>query len=96
MYYCGVSQTVSWGDKAEHGTQGVVAGAATFEPDRRVMVRFELNRGLVSCYLAQLCRAWPPPPLPGGFEAGDALYFCGFAEKLSNGDRLAYGARGWA
>ena len=46
-----------------HGARGMVAGP--HHESRRVFVRFANNKGNVGCFVTDLCRTWPPPPLPG-------------------------------
>ena len=36
----------------------------------------------------------PPPPLPGGWEVTDPVYFKGTSETFSNGDKLVHGQQG--
>jgi len=57
-------------------------------------VRFAGNVGTVDGFLPQLCREWPPPPLPGGYEVGDTVHWRGANQTFDNGDRLVQGGKG--
>ena len=36
----------------------------------------------------------PPPPLPGGYQMGEMLYFTGYSETFDDGNRLVHGQQG--
>ena len=36
----------------------------------------------------------PPPPLPGGYTAGEQVYFTGMSHTFEDGDRLVHGEQG--
>ena len=42
---------------------------------------------------AQVSRE-PPPPIPGGYMAGDKVYYTGTSETFQSGNRLEHGQRG--
>jgi hypothetical protein len=56
-------------------------------------VRFSGNKRTVDSLLPQLCREWPPPPLPAGYAVGDVVHWCGSTQKFG-GDVLRHGGRG--
>jgi hypothetical protein len=98
VFYIGASNRWSHDNinhALEYGGEGTVAGASATDPEKRVTVSFSDNKeGWVDCAVALLSCAWPPPPLPGGFEVGDTLYYCGASETLPSGRRLDHGGQG--
>ena len=66
VYYTGVNQAVSTGDKLEHGGRGVVTGPATCESHKGkgVDVKFPGNKDNFSCLLTEVRRL--PALLPPG------------------------------
>ena len=78
-----------------HGGKGEVVGPATLEGfvGKAVEVRFPGNTNRVDCLLTNLSRE-PPPPLPGGYKAGDAVHWCGTSGTNASGDRIVHGAKG--
>ena len=42
---------------------------------------------------AQVSRE-PPPPIPGGYMAGDKVYYTGTSETFQSGNRLEHGQQG--
>ena len=36
----------------------------------------------------------PPPPVPGGYMAGDKVYYTGTSETFQSGNRLEHGQQG--
>ena len=59
LYFTGVSQTASSGDKVAHGQQGEVVGPATGEntKGKGLTMRFPGNKGIIDCQLTNLSRA---------------------------------------
>ena len=58
-----------------------------------VGVLFPGNKANVDCYLDQLSRA-TPPPLPGGYAAGDRVYYTGDSQTHSEGYTWAHNQGG--
>ena len=57
VFFTGVSQTISNGDKVVHGQQGEVKGPATGEDrDKRVHVLFPGSKGSINCLLTEVSR----------------------------------------
>ena len=92
VYWCAASDSFPGGNHVEHGAEGVVEGPDPVEPDKCVVVRFPT--GTIAAYATDLSARWPPPSLPGDFEVGDAVQWCGATEKVSTGDLLEYSAHG--
>ena len=92
VFYWGDGDVHTNGERWEYGAMGAVTAAGRDETE--VMVRFAFNSGDVNCCVAQLCADWPPPPLPGGFERHDEVFFCGDGQLVSGGDTLEPGGRG--
>jgi hypothetical protein len=97
IFYCGPGQKIPDGH-LKYGAIGEVMAqcepvAASAGSAGRVRVKFRGVKGAMVCYLLQLSREWPPPPLPGGFCVGDVVYFrC--ASALSDGEHVDHGERG--
>ena len=36
----------------------------------------------------------PPPPLPGGYEVGEKVFYTGASKTVSTGDKLVHGQQG--
>ena len=36
----------------------------------------------------------PPPPLPGGYEVGEKVFYTGTSQTVSTGDKLVHGQQG--
>ena len=82
-------------NKVSHGQVGEVSGRATSASvaGKGVAVLFPGNKSNVDCYLNQLSRT-PPPPLPGGYAAGDRVFYTAESCAFPNGDRLPHGQAG--
>ena len=93
VYFLGTSQTFSNGDKLGYGQRGKVMGPSSSEPNKRVAVKFPGNKGCIDVTVPELSKE-APKPLAGGFKACEDVYFVGTPQTFSNGDKLAYGARG--
>uniref|UniRef100_A0A0D3I0I5 Uncharacterized protein n=1 Tax=Emiliania huxleyi (strain CCMP1516) TaxID=280463 RepID=A0A0D3I0I5_EMIH1 len=94
LYYTGSSHSFESGDKLVHGQQGEVVGPATgAHQGNGLEVRFPGNIGSINCSLPNLSRE-QPPPLPGGHEAGDQLYYTGPNKSFKSGNRLVHGQSG--
>ncbi|EOD20550.1 hypothetical protein EMIHUDRAFT_101881 [Emiliania huxleyi CCMP1516] len=94
LYYAGSNQTFESGDKLVHGQSGEVVGPATdFHQGNGLQMLFPGNKGHVDCYLPQLSRE-KPPPLPGGHELGDQLYWTGSSHSFESGNKLTHGQQG--
>jgi len=92
VYYVGANQTFASGNKLTHGQAGEVAEGHV-NPTHAGVV-FAGNATHVNCALSQLSRA-PPPPLPGGFAVGEAVFYAG--PKLTfrrSGNKVARGQAG--
>ena len=63
VFYTGTSQTVSTGDKVEHGQQGEVTGPGTLEGyiGKGVGVRFPGNKGNIEFFLTEVRRLRAAP-----------------------------------
>ena len=96
VFYGAASRKLDSENRVEYGLQGEVTDYAPVQAQldggRRVMVQYHGNSNPVACLTASLRTEWPPPPLPGGFEHGEALYFCGASEVLPSGEKLEHGA----
>ena len=77
LYYTGSNQSSKDGDKLVHGQQGEVVGPATGEHQGNgLQMLFPGNKVYIDCSLLCLSRE-KPPPLPGGHELGEQLYYTG-------------------
>lgn len=96
LYYLGASGMLPSGDKLVYGQRGTVAGPPSLASykGRGVAMAFPGNKGRIECYLDQLSRADPGPPLPGGVHRGEELYYLGASGALPGGGRLLCGQRG--
>jgi len=94
LYYTGSSQSFESGNKLTHGQSGEVVGPATGEHQGNgLQMLFPGNKGSINCSLPCLSRE-EPPPLPGGHETGDQLYWTGSSHSFKNGDTLMHGQQG--
>ena len=59
-------------------------------PERLSPTSLPLTKGGLR---AQVSRA-APPALPGGYTAGDKVFYTGASETLSNGDKVVHGQQG--
>ena len=74
------------------GVEGEVIGPGTHSSvvGKGVDVALK-NNGPLGCLCEQLARE---PPLPGGFKAGETVYYAGKGGGYKNGDMNSYGATG--
>ncbi|EOD06508.1 hypothetical protein EMIHUDRAFT_218958 [Emiliania huxleyi CCMP1516] len=94
LYFTGPNESFESGDKVVHGQQGEVVGPATGEHyGNGLKLRFPGNKGSINCYLYQFS-VEKPPPLPGGHELGEQLYFTGPNYSFENGDKVVHGQQG--
>ena len=93
IFYTGQSKTYSSGDKLTHGQAGEVTGHPPRDLGEGVSVLFPGNERNISCWLAEVSRT-PPPPLPGGYEVGDRVFYIGDSKTVSTGDKYTDGQAG--
>ena len=94
LFYTGPSHTFDNGERLTHAQQGEVVGSATSEGDAEgLKMRFRGNKGFVTCFPEELS-ASAPPPLPGGYILGQALFYTGPSHTFGNGERLTHAQRG--
>ena len=92
VYFLGANETQNDGERLVHGEQGEVMGPS-IKYGGSLRIKFPINKRNISCVLPSLSRS-PPPPLPGGYKAGEKLYYIGAGETVSTGDRIVYGEQG--
>ena len=56
-------------------------------------IKFPDNKTNIVCSLENLSSS-PPPPLPGGYNLLEKVYFLGMTKQLAEGDRLVQGDQG--
>ena len=67
-------------------------GTGKFEG--RLKMKFPSIKSVnLDCKLDELSRS-PPPTLPGGYKAGEKVYFTGLSQTFDDGDRLVHGEQG--
>ena len=95
VWFCGAPQRLQGDDRVEYGLEGEVVEASIFNAhdeltgaQKRLSIKFQGNTERVECYLGELSKAWPPPPLPGGFSVGQQVFFRGVRQRLLSGDRV--------
>ena len=86
--------TTSTGEKFEYGRQGTVVGPAPPDAagDERVAMKFPGTQGHIFLYVSDLSNE--PPPLEGGLQVGDEMYFTAESVVWTTGDRLEFGSCG--
>ena len=96
LYYTGPGERFEDGDELVYGGRGVVKRRLPVS-DRdcfsHLAVKFDGNRDLFDISLEQLSRQ-PAPPLPGGFELGEKVYYVGPNMGGDVNERVNYGACG--
>ncbi|EOD34521.1 hypothetical protein EMIHUDRAFT_111217 [Emiliania huxleyi CCMP1516] len=95
LYWTGPNHSFENGDTLTHGQQGEVVGPATegTHHGNGLQVLFPGNKGSINCYLPNLSRE-KPPPLLGGHELGDQLYYAGSNQSFKSGNKLVHGQKG--
>ena len=58
-----------------------------------VEVLFPGNKGNTTCLVTHVSRE-PPPPLPGGYELGEKVYFTMASETFEDGYKVVHGQQG--
>ena len=95
VFFTGPRQTLPSGGRVEYGGNGEVVGPGVGDDkDVRVSVRFPGNQRITQCLLTNLSHTAPPTTLPGGYCAGDEVFYTAPNETLSGGDRVDYGGKG--
>ena len=86
VFYAGVYEEWSNGDRLVYGAKGEVVGPATSEAVK--------GKGVngINCFLTNLSRS-EPPPLPGGYSVGDEVFWTGESKTFLRGSRLLYGGK---
>ena len=90
LYYTGDFKQFSSGNRLLYGAKGSVQGR--HDSRQSVLVQFHFNKTVVACGPGNLSRS--APVLPGGFRAGEKLYYTGDDISLSSEERLIFGAGG--
>lgn len=96
VYFLGRSQTVAGGGTLLYANRGEVlgpAGAANAR-DKALSVHFEGLPRKMDVVVSAITYI-RPPPLPGGFEAGEQLFYVGAHINLESGERLKHGEHGY-
>mmetsp|Transcript_7267 Transcript_7267/g.20133 ORF Transcript_7267/g.20133 Transcript_7267/m.20133 type:complete len:844 (-) Transcript_7267:62-2593(-) len=95
VYYGGPARKYPNGDQLFFSAQGQVAGRSCVGDNmdsERLAVMFPSHRDAKAVRLALLSRE--PPVIPGGYNVGDRVFWCGMNWTFPNGDRLRFGAKG--
>ena len=95
LYFTGPNQSFEIGDKLTHGQQGEVVGLTTEDKHHGngLKMQFPGNSCSISCYLPRLS-VEKPPPLPGGHDLSEELYYTGSSQPFKSGDKLTHGQQG--
>jgi hypothetical protein len=97
VYWNGAGTEFEGGDKVSFGHSGIVVQEHQ-TPDtagkggERLKVQFQGNTHYTAACVSQLSRELPV--LPGGYEVGEMVQWCGKAFSFGNGDDLRYGTNG--
>eukprot|EP00929_Paragymnodinium_shiwhaense_P030271 TRINITY_DN17180_c0_g1_i1.p1 TRINITY_DN17180_c0_g1~~TRINITY_DN17180_c0_g1_i1.p1 ORF type:complete len:1490 (-),score=372.41 TRINITY_DN17180_c0_g1_i1:231-4700(-) len=92
VYYCSAAFKFPDGNRLEFALPGDVLGPATPPDERRAKVHFEGNTTAIDILVNQLSRSMPQ--IPGGYQVGDKVFFCGELQTFANGDALVWGGQG--
>ena len=77
-----------------HGGSGEVVCPATGEFAGKALIMYIKDHGRsVRCCFTSLSSE-PPPALPGGFDAGESLFFVGATVVLASGKKVPHGEKG--
>ena len=81
---------------AVHGREGKVTGPSSVDTEKRVLVRFLGSYCVTDCRLNQLSPSWPPPPLAGGYQPSQRVFYCGTGANVNGSPftRLEFGKEG--
>jgi hypothetical protein len=90
VYWQGGKQRFASGNMVVHGVQGKLVGRGSQE--KRLFVLFDGNETPMEITMNQV--SIDVPVIPGGYDAGEDIYYCGELEKFSNGDTLENGLKG--
>ena len=94
VYFTGDGMTFPSGNKLTYGALGEVTGPAVDQwKDEGVKVLFPGNSGSINVYISTVSKD-APPPLPGGFKAGDKVYYTGDGMTFESGNKLTNGGLG--
>jgi len=89
LYYIEASDTWEDGDRWVHGQQGEVVTVSL----SNVTMMFPGNKEASTMEVGWVSRL-PPPPLPGGYQLGEMLYFLGTSQTFDSGDLVVHGQQG--
>ena len=93
LYYIGCTVTLPSGNRLAYGWRGEALGPGQ-DDDTTIEMRFRENDGgTVDCRPESLSRS-PPALLPGGFEAGERLFYTGSTLTLPQGRKVLHGWQG--
>ena len=95
LFFSAANQMLETGDQLTHGQQGTVVGEATHAgfTGKGLKIQFPGNKSGIDCLLTMLSTS-PPPPLPGGYQIGDTLFFTAEDFTAPNGEQVACGQEG--
>ena len=93
IFFTGRNFSVVNDGQVVHGARGEILGPVAGDADGSLTVIFKDIKSPITIHLEPLSVA-PPPPLPGGFLAGQSVYFNGHTQKLANDERILYGTQG--
>ena len=96
VYWVGCTELFHSGRTIVHGQAGEVAGDPPLHSPvfgKGVAVIFAGHRLNHACWDAEISHA-KPPPLPGGLEVGEQVYWTGDSATTSTGNRITHGQGG--